>query len=156
MYLGLLRVFFIDFLKHPNDCVLEVDRTLEEISKFLEERGYNRVYFPDDINYQLDFFLWLNEFIIGPEKKIRYAASCIIECDGHNFHEITKEQATKDKSKDRTLEERGLHVIRFTGSEITKDPEKCALQVKDYVNSKVDEIARMLSKAGPSSGGQKN
>ena len=41
--------------------------------------------------------------------------------------------------KDRILEERGLHVIRFTGSEITKDPEACALQVKSYVNWRMND-----------------
>jgi hypothetical protein len=33
-----------------------------------------------------------------------------IECDGHNFHERTKEQVARDKSKDRYLTARGVTV----------------------------------------------
>lgn len=42
----------------------------------------------------------------------------VIECDGHDFHEKTKEQAQKDKSRDRYLAALGYPVLRFTGSEI--------------------------------------
>lgn len=146
MYLGLLQVFMWHFLNYPEDCILKVNTTLEEVSKGLQKRGHNKVYFPDDINYELDFFLWLNTFLIGEKKRIRYAISCIIECDGHDFHEKTKEQARKDKLKDRTLEERDLHIIRFTGSEITRDPEVCALQVKDYIDCKVDKMAEIITR----------
>ena len=42
----------------------------------------------------------------------------IIECDGHDFHEKTKEQARKDKQRDRFLIQNGFFVLRYTGSEI--------------------------------------
>lgn len=42
----------------------------------------------------------------------------VIECDGHDFHERTKEQAQKDKLRDRTLQRLGFKVFRFTGSEL--------------------------------------
>jgi very-short-patch-repair endonuclease len=53
----------------------------------------------------------------------------VVECDGHDFHERTKEQAAKDKSRDRALILAGYQVIRFTGSEIWRDPVACATQV---------------------------
>lgn len=49
-----------------------------------------------------------------------------IECDGHDFHERTKEQASKDRKRDRELQAAGLRVFRFTGSDIWKDPVGCA------------------------------
>ncbi len=45
-----------------------------------------------------------------------------IECDGHEFHERTKEQAERDKRRDRSLQGAGWHVARFTGTEIWRDP----------------------------------
>lgn len=51
-----------------------------------------------------------------------------IECDGHDFHERTPEQAQRDKSRDRFLSEQGWIVLRFTGREITRDARSCALQ----------------------------
>jgi len=53
----------------------------------------------------------------------------IVECDGHDFHERTKQQAAKDRSKDRTFQEAGYTVYRFTGSEIYRDALACARQV---------------------------
>lgn len=50
----------------------------------------------------------------------------IVECDGHDFHERTKEQAARDRKRDRDLSLKGYDVFRFTGSEIWRDPIKCA------------------------------
>lgn len=52
-----------------------------------------------------------------------------IECDGHDFHERTKEQARHDRSRDRALTLAGWTVLRFTGSEIHADPIKCASDI---------------------------
>lgn len=51
-----------------------------------------------------------------------------IELDGHDFHERTKEQAAKDKSRDRLLQTAGWKTLRFTGSEVFKSPFKCAVE----------------------------
>lgn len=62
-----------------------------------------------------------------------------IECDGHNFHERTKEQAQRDKSRDRALQTAGYKVLRFTGSEIYRKPMDCAREVRDAVFSAVND-----------------
>lgn len=56
----------------------------------------------------------------------------VIECDGHDFHERTKEQAARDRSRDRALSNQGYDVFRFTGSEIWRDPWGCADQVYEW------------------------
>ncbi|MCU1286378.1 MAG: hypothetical protein JWO13_2728 [Acidobacteriales bacterium] len=53
----------------------------------------------------------------------------IVECDGHDFHERTSEQAGSDKKRDRNLQALGYPVFRFTGSEIWKDMFGCASEV---------------------------
>lgn len=53
----------------------------------------------------------------------------VIECDGHDFHERTKDQARRDKQRDRFLQSKGFKVLRFTGSEIWADPDKCADEI---------------------------
>lgn len=53
----------------------------------------------------------------------------IIECDGHDFHEKTKQQAAKDRSRDRIMIGAGFIVLRFTGSELYKTPYDCAIQI---------------------------
>lgn len=53
----------------------------------------------------------------------------VVECDGHAFHERTKEQAARDRARDRGLQSEGYTVFRFTGSELWRDPLGCAEQV---------------------------
>lgn len=50
----------------------------------------------------------------------------VIECDGHDFHNVTKQQAAYDRARDRELLAMGIQTIRFTGSEIHHSAEKCA------------------------------
>lgn len=68
--------------------------------------------------YRADFFI--GALIRG------HLVSMVVECDGHDFHERTKEQAAADKARDRALQRRGFNVIRFTGSEIHNYPRSCA------------------------------
>jgi very-short-patch-repair endonuclease len=53
----------------------------------------------------------------------------VVECDGHQFHEKTKEQVSRDKKRDRDLQTAGYKVFRFSGSEISNDPIACAYDV---------------------------
>lgn len=57
----------------------------------------------------------------------------IVECDGHDYHERTKEQAARDRSRDRDFQLRGYTVLRFTGRELHRDPLGCARQVSEWV-----------------------
>lgn len=57
----------------------------------------------------------------------------IVECDGHDFHERTKEQAARDRSRDRQAQYEGLPVFRFTGAELWDDPLGCADEVLAFM-----------------------
>ena len=48
-----------------------------------------------------------------------------IECDGHDFHEKTKEQVARDRSRERALQAAGIRVVRFAGSEIWNEHWWC-------------------------------
>lgn len=50
-----------------------------------------------------------------------------IECDGHDFHEKTKEQASKDKERDRVFQKTGALILRYSGSDIWRDPIGAAM-----------------------------
>jgi len=67
------------------------------------------------LGYRADF-AW-------PESKI------VIEADGHEYHERTKEQAARDRKRDRVMQRAGWMVLRFTGSEIHADAAACAREV---------------------------
>lgn len=83
--------------------------------------------------YKADFLLIQQNFDFGPTK--REYKKVIIECDGRDFHEKTKFQAQHDKRRDRFIQSRGHQVLRFTGSELHKDPLNCVLEVIKFFSS---------------------
>ncbi|HHW14669.1 MAG TPA: DUF559 domain-containing protein [Firmicutes bacterium] len=62
----------------------------------------------------------------------------LVECDGHDYHEKTKQQAAKDKRRDRALKLAGFDVLHFTGSEIWRDPVACGIEVLKYLRAQRD------------------
>lgn len=52
-----------------------------------------------------------------------------IELDGYDYHS-GKEQMTRDYRRQRQLEADGWRVIRFTGSEVYGDAQKCINEIK--------------------------
>lgn len=97
--------------------------------------------------YRLDFMLDL----YSEKEEHKFA----IECDGHNYHEKTKEQAANDRSRERALMREGFTVIRFTGSELHNKPFKCMEEMADVVEKTVkshsteklrDELFKELEK----------
>lgn len=78
--------------------------------------------------YRADFLLLTVDRHGGHPRRL------VIECDGHDFHERTKEQAARDKSRDRDMTAAGFAIMRFTGSEIHKDAKECAYQACTYLS----------------------
>jgi len=66
----------------------------------------------------------------------------VVELDGHDFHEKTKEQAKRDKKRDRAMAAKGLTVLRFTGSEVYKDPGAACREVMELLESKANEVVK--------------
>jgi very-short-patch-repair endonuclease len=101
-------------------------------------------------------------FFLKPQKRIKvdgrtyYADFCIdfipdscfkgneyhliIECDGHDFHERTKEQVAKGNNRDMDLKRAGYDVIHFSGSQIFKDPFQCAEDVLELLSVKACKL----------------
>jgi very-short-patch-repair endonuclease len=57
----------------------------------------------------------------------------VVECDGAEFHAVTKEQVERDKRRDRYCAARGICVMRFSGAEITRDARGCAAEVGCWI-----------------------
>ncbi len=67
------------------------------------------------------------DMLIGNDTK-----AIAIYCDGHMYHQTTKEQAFRDKNIDRELQKMGFVVLRFTGSEIFNNIERCVEEIKTH------------------------
>lgn len=79
----------------------------------------------DGNSYRLDFAVF-------PDSDTK-CPPFAIELDGHDFHERTKAQAARDRSRDRALSKAGWRVLRFTGSELWRDPTRCARDMRDAI-----------------------
>lgn len=64
-----------------------------------------------------------------------HSLDIVIECDGHEWHEKTKEQSTKDKVREREIKKCGYLILRYSGSEIVEDPEKAYIDVANVIYS---------------------
>lgn len=76
-----------------------------------------------DDKYRVDFYVNI------AEPDLRVSADVLVEVDGHEFHEKTKEQAAEDKKRDRDLTKEFGRVITFTGSEVYNDSLQCAREI---------------------------
>lgn len=85
-------------------------------------------------SYHVDFLLW---FSLG-----NHIGGVAVECDGHAFHEKTKEQASRDKFRDRFVLAAGFPTMRFAGSEIFKDSLWCCNQVSSVLAKALDRVCR--------------
>jgi very-short-patch-repair endonuclease len=84
--------------------------------------------------YRVDFLI----FDCSCPFEIADPTIIVVECDGNDFHEKTKEQAARDKKRDRFFQGLGFKVLRFTGSEIWADAHACVEEIIFNLNTNND------------------
>jgi very-short-patch-repair endonuclease len=63
----------------------------------------------------------------------------VVECDGHNFHERTSNQASEDRRRDRVLQWLGYPLLRFTGTDIVRNKTEVAREIAEFVDQRLSE-----------------
>src|SRR5215467_10594120 len=63
----------------------------------------------------------------------------VVECDGHEFHERTVQQASKDRRRDRMLQRRGVPILRFTGTDVVRGRAEFAQETADFIDERAEE-----------------
>jgi len=104
----------------------EKDKQFEEMEATIDFYGRTLLLIPQfkvQQYHTIDFLLYL------PKYDIRIA----IECDGHDFHEKTKEQAKKDKQRDRYLVANNFYIFRYSGSEIYEKGNSIFREIEDFL-----------------------
>jgi very-short-patch-repair endonuclease len=87
--------------------------------------------------YRVDFLVtWVG---MRREMGRQAEAHLVVECNGYDYHERTKEQAKRDRQQDRDLQSAGFPVFRFTGTEIWEDAIGCADKCVRFLRNKVTE-----------------
>ena len=92
-------------------------------------------------DYRVDFLI---SFGAGDRKD-----TLIVECDGHDFHDRTHFQASRDRERDRFLVSSGHKVFRFTGTDINRRAIECANEVLMFIRIRQnDHLRRQLKVVG--------
>lgn len=113
------------------DCnAFSIKMTFPTLPEVIRENTFNLFVDPQCkvSSYTADF-LFTVEGILGE------IINLVIEIDGHDWHEKTKEQAAYDKRRDRELAKGGHVVLRFTGSEVFTNSKKCVCEILDIATS---------------------
>ena len=87
--------------------------------------------------YIADFCIY--EIDTSPEIFKPLKKPIIIECDGYDYHS-NKQQVEYDYKRENDLKANGFDVIRFTGSQIYKDPFGCVEYVYDYIFKNLERM----------------
>lgn len=66
----------------------------------------------------------------------------IVECDGYEFHQKTKEQVQNDYIRQRNIEMSGYRIIKFTGSEVFKDANNCVTEILKYIQKDYERVGK--------------
>lgn len=77
----------------------------------------------DDKSIRPDMLFWIPA---RPDIKI------IVECDGFDYHS-DKARFTNDRRRDRALQDRGYQVLRFSGSEIYRNPAGITRELAEFL-----------------------
>lgn len=133
--------YFPHFISSPDDCQSPIEQTFYSalvMAHSLLDTGFNLYVNPQEkiLNYRVDFCVKLMSGHEGIESTV------LVECDGHDFHEKNKTQASRDKQKDRDLQREGFSVFRFTGSDIWNNPFKCAEEVIDFLIAQLSKARK--------------
>lgn len=73
-----------------------------------------------------------HDFVVSSPQADGPVGVLVVEIDGHGFHDRTKEQASADRRRDRnTIRAHSMPTIRFTGSDVYRDPIGCAREARE-------------------------
>lgn len=75
-------------------------------------------------NYEPDFIIEVGE---------EYHLQFVVEIDGFDYHDKTKEQAAKDKQRDRFFLRQGYIPIRFAGTEVYRNALDCVRETMSII-----------------------
>jgi very-short-patch-repair endonuclease len=127
-------IFDFDIYRDQSLHQRGIDLDLNSVkSKFRWDKGVIHIFqhFPV-LKYKIDFLCGM--------KIEEYFFFLAVECDGHEFHEKTKQQVSRDKRRDRDLLLNGIPSVRFSGSDVWRDPYGCIEDVLGYFWMKVDSV----------------
>ena len=98
---------------------------------------------------QFKFQKYRLDFLLGAYLNPMYPRWLCVECDGAAFHSLPEHQ-DRDAARDAELAIHSIKVMRFTGSQLRRDPFRCARKALSYVTSGRSDEESGFEGLGPS------
>lgn len=114
--------------KSPIEIILALSLDILELQRV---GSATYIYFERQVEIQCGHKKYYADFCFDSDSincLVKKPYKLVVECDGHEFHQKTKEQVSRDNERDMNLKMNGYDVIHFSGSQIYNDPLKCAFE----------------------------
>ena len=138
------QIFYVSYILYCSFLDKEQVEDIPFVILLLDNiKIQERVKFAEKI-YNIDFVIDFSkkndngEYICPSIKNLKYA----IELDGFDYHS-SKKQMNYDYERENNLKLKGYNVIRFTGSQLYKEPFKCVDRLLRII---VKDILREIDK----------
>lgn len=82
-------------------------------------------------SYRADIYAYLTRYWHRHQRQPEWG-KLVIEVDGHDYHDRTKEQASRDRKRDREMKLADYEVLRFTGSDVYRDSQQCTSDIEEF------------------------
>jgi hypothetical protein len=99
-----------------------------------------------DASYRADFVFSLTRYARNGVPRIW--GKTVVEIDGHDFHEKTKSQASRDKKRDRDFLSEGYVTMRFSGSDVYHRTFECVEEVSFHLDRAANEVVKSYEERG--------
>jgi hypothetical protein len=78
------------------------------------------------------------DFRISYIDKLQKERFLYVDCDGHDFHERTKQQVAYQNNRDFDMKFENIELLHFSGFQIHNDDIQCAKKVYEYIINRID------------------
>ena len=102
----------------------------------LDALEYLKTYLGVEVAYAIPQFSigkYRVDFVIAICPRPHEQCLYVVELDGHEFHEKTKEQVKRNNQRDRYFLSEGITILHFSGSEVYNNPDACVKEVIECI-----------------------
>ena len=117
------QIFFIAFLTVLHQKLSHESLGIDIVPLCQYEQNIDGYDYVHDFAFYIDVYSLRNRFKL---KDCMFMSSVTIECDGHDYHNKTKRQVSNGNKRSNAMQQSGLTVIHFSGSDLFKYPYQCA------------------------------
>lgn len=135
--------FLVQVIDFPTECESPIEQILWYALRLMAlELNNLDIMFDSQVEVKANGHHYRLDLFFEEDTECDDPVMVAIECDGHDFHEKTKEQVEKRNVRDMELKKAGVDVLHYSGSQIYNNPYRCAKEIIDYVSKLLSDKRR--------------